>query len=1108
MSIRDLIYDYTQDRSMISQGLALYQLGRVQHITIDSMDHIAGGQCTLSYSKSVLADAEVDGEKPFVVIRGEDLLNFHCSCGGDAQGTTFCKHLVALVRALSDILVPPASRVDTQAVTAFLDQYEPKVTFSPDGSAASSSQLVTLVPQLDFDPYKQYFSLEFHIATPRKAYVLKSISNFYLHLRRGETVTYGKQLVLEHKRENFDQPSQFYLDLIDNAFDWMCYSSGKYIGDLPKIGRYLRLSHNQFDQFFDHIVRHGGEIDAHRSNGGTARIRFAKETPPTTVQVVQRADDAYQLGVAMDEFQILPNAQTSYLYNEQKVLRPSDGYQQQVLPLIRAAQQMGNDFVMNGDQLTRFMALVVPNISPYVKLEIDPAIQREHLPASLEIALTLDYPQRNTIRGRLRFRYGKVAFNPLVPEDIPPQLLRDIEAENAFAALLDKYRFSVNEDEWLLAGEEQVYDFLHDGLPEMMPLAQIDIEDTLNRVKPRQAMAPHMEANVSHGVLELRFDEKVYGMDVFLEVLAAYRAGKKYIRLTDDTYIDIINPEIRAVSDLLADCAVSPKALAEDDTVELPLYRALTLDAFDESDCGIRFDRRAAFRALAEEITRGSEATEAPLPKGLNATLRSYQHTGYQWLVRLARLGFGGILADDMGLGKTLQTIAYLLHQHEENPDALSIIVMPTSLIYNWEAELQRFAPGLPYRIIAGARKDRERLLADIPPGTLLLTSYATLRRDAPLYENIQFDSIISDEGQYIKNSYTQNTRSLKSLHGLHHFSLTGTPIENSLADLWSIMDFCLPGYLHSWREFRHLYEIPITRYEDSARLEQLRRQIAPFILRRMKNDVLTELPDKIDTVLYAELSEEERRIYHTQLALSHKAFIEEIAGHPLAQSRVRVLTLLMRLRQVCCSPALFLDGFDKPSAKLQLCLSVIEDRAAQGHQMLVFSQFTSVLDMISPELERRGIGYVTLTGKTKAEDRMKLVSQFNEEKIPVFLISLKAGGIGLNLTSADTVIHFDPWWNQSVENQATDRTHRIGQKKSVHVIRLITKNTIEEKILQLKEKKQALSDAIITSEEGVVSRLTMDDLHNLFALDYTDMPNLAPAPRPTRAATVLEEGD
>lgn len=1108
MSIRDLIYDYTQDRSLISQGLALYQLGRVQHITIDSMDHIPGGQCTLSYSKSILADAKVDGAKPFVVMRGEDLLSFHCSCGEDAGGTTFCKHLVALVRALSDILVPPTTSVDSAAVAALLDHYEPKVGFVPSGDTMSETPLVSLVPQLDFDPYKQYFSLEFHIATPRKAYVLKSISDFYTHLRRGETVTYGKQLVLEHKREHFDQPSQFYLDLIDNAFEWMSYNNGRYLSELPKIGRYLRLSHNQFDQLFDHVVQHGGEIAARRASGAVERVRFAKKTPEATVQVVQRGEDAYQIGVVMDDYTVLANAQTSYLLNDTTVLRPSEGYQQEVLPLIQAAKQMGNDFVMSGEQLTRFMALVAPRIAPYVTLEIDPALKKEHLPEGLKISLTLDYPQPGTIRGRLRFHYGSFSFNPLTPEDVPAQLLRDVDAENAFAALLDKYRFSVNEDEWLLVGEDQIYDFLHDGLPEMMPLADIDIEDTLSRVRPRQAMAPHMEANVSHGVLELRFDEKVYGMEVFLEVLAAYRVGKRYIRLTDDTYIDILTPEVQAVSALLADCGIKPKDLSEDEPVELPLYRTLTLAAFDDADCGVHIDRRDLFRKLTEEITGQSEITPAPLPKGLNATLRSYQLTGYQWLVRLAKLGFGGILADDMGLGKTLQTIAYLLHQHEENPDAPSIIVMPTSLIYNWEAELQRFAPGLPYRIIVGSRKERETLLEDVPKGALLLTSYATLRRDAELYSEMQFDSIISDESQYIKNSYTQNTRSLKSLHGQHHFALTGTPIENSLADLWSIMDFCIPGYLHSWREFRHLYEIPITRYEDTARLEQLRRQIAPFILRRMKNDVLTELPDKIDTVLYAELSEEERRIYHTQLALSHKAFIEEIAGHSLAQSRMRVLTLLMRLRQVCCSPALFLDGFNKPSAKLTLCLSVIEDRAAQGHQMLVFSQFTSVLDMIAPELEKRGIPYVTLTGKTKANERMALVERFNKEKIPVFLISLKAGGVGLNLTSADTVIHFDPWWNQSVENQATDRTHRIGQKKSVHVIRLITKDTIEEKILQLKEKKQALSDAIITSEEGVISRLTLDDLHNLFALDYADMPNLAPAPRPTHAPMSMDSDD
>ena len=1100
MSIRDLIYDYTEDKSVISQGLAYYQLGKVQHIKINSVDHVAGS--TLPYSSTIMADAEVDGETPFLVMRGEHLLNFHCTCSDNT--TTLCKHLAALVRALSDILVPTATKSDEGAVAELLALYEPKVDFSPDGTGITKKPKASLIPTLDFDPYNNYFSLEFHVASPKKAYILKSISTFYTHLLHNDTVTYGKQLILEHKRENFDQPSQFYLNLIDNAFDWLTYGNNSNLDGLPKVGRYLHLSHNQFDQLFDYVADHGGEINSHRKDGTTGRMRMQNRTPETIVQVVARSGDEYLLGVSMDDYKIFSNNRLSYLYNDDAILRPSEGYQQHVLPLLQTVKKADNALVLNDDQLTRFMARVVPQVAPYVDLQIDPSLRQEHIADQLVVRLTLDYPQRNTIRGRLRFHYGQASFNPLVPEDIPSHLLRDIDAENAFAALLDKYRFSVNEDEWLLVGEDTIYDFLHEGLPELMPLAEIDIENTLSKVQPKRAMAPHMTANITHGMLELSFDEKVYGREVFLEVLKAYRAGKKYIRLTDDTYIDIINPQIAAVNDLLNDCGIPLKELEDDEPVELPLYRALTLDAFDEDACDVVFNRREAFRTFAAELTRG-DTQETPVPQGLKATLRSYQMQGYQWLTRLARLGFGGILADDMGLGKTLQTIAYLLHQHEENPRARSIIVMPTSLIYNWEAELNRFAPSLNYRIIVGSKKEREALLADIPEGTVILTSYATLRRDAPMYENYQFDSIVSDEGQYIKNSYTQNTKSLKSLNGLHHFALTGTPIENSLADLWSIMDFCLPGYLHSWREFRNLYEVPITRYEDTARLTQLKRQISPFVLRRIKNDVLTELPDKIDTVLYAELSEEERRIYHTQLALSHKTFIEEIANHPAGQARVRVLTLLMRLRQVCCSPALFLDGFDKPSAKLNLCMSVIEDRAAAGHQMLVFSQFTSVLDMIVPELEKRGIDYLTLTGKTKSSERMELVNRFNEEHIPVFLISLKAGGIGLNLTSADTVIHYDPWWNQSVENQATDRTHRIGQKNSVHVIRLITKNTIEEKILKLKEKKQALSDAVITSEESAISRLTMDDLEDLFALDYTDIPTMAPAPRPTRPVYTMD---
>ncbi len=1102
MSIRDLIYKYTNDKATISHGLAFYQQGGVKNIKINSVDYDLNS--TLPYASTIIADAQVGGDKPFLVMRDDHLLSFNCTCSESHNNDQLCKHLVALVRALSDILVPTQNKTDQRAINDLLAHYRNNKIFSPSGDG-TANESIQLIPTLDFDPYSRYFSLEFHVGTSKKFYVIKSISTFYAHLLKGDTVSYGKQLTFCHTRANFDNASQFYLDLIDNAFEWMNYGRGSFMDGLPKIGRYLHLTHSQFDQLFTYVSTHSGEILTHQSDGSTAPLRMLSSTPDTTVQIITRSSEEYLLGLSMSNYNIYHNNQITYLYNEHCIIKPNDGYQQHVVPLLDAIKSPSSALVLNSEQLTAFLSTVVPLISPHVKLEMEAGLEARLAPPALRIHLILDYPQKNTIRGRLYFHYGPTAFNPLAEEELPAQLLRDIDQENHFAAQLVQYRFSVNEDEWLLVGEDAIYEFLHEGLPALMPLADIDIEATLTRIRPRTPQMPHMDATVTKGMLEVKFDETLYDKEVLINVLKAYRAGKKFVRLTDDTYIDILHPDVHAIDALLHDCAISLKDFDDSDTFELPLYRAITLDTFDGLDTAITFNRREAFDALLQTIRNEGDLPKYPLPKGLHATLRSYQLTGYQWLVHLSKLGFGGILADDMGLGKTLQTIAYLLHQHEENPKARSIIVMPTSLLYNWESELVQFAPSLKFAIVSGTKKERAALLTDIPEGIILLTSYATLRRDSALYDQYTFDNIISDEGQYIKNSYTQNTKSLKNLHGRHHFSLTGTPIENSLADLWSIMDFCMPGYLHSWREFRNTYEVPITRYEDTARLEQLKAQIAPFILRRVKTDVLTELPDKIDTVLYANLSEEEKHIYHTQLALSHKAFIEEIADGPVGQARIRVLTLLMRLRQVCCSPSLFLSGFDKPSAKLSLCLSVIEDRIAAGSQMLVFSQFTSVLHLIAPELEKRGIPYLMLTGQTKSKDRMTLVNQFNDEKIPVFLISLKAGGVGLNLTSADTVIHFDPWWNQSVENQATDRTHRIGQKKSVNVIRLIVKDTIEEKILKLKEKKQQLSDAVITSEENVISKLTMDDLENLFALDYGGFSPL-PGARPTRTPYTIED--
>lgn len=1096
MAVRDLIYDYTDNKADISQGLAYYQLGNVRHIKINSVD--VDPHSSLPYSSTIIADAQVNGERPFLVMRGNYLLSYNCTCERGMDFQTLCPHLVALVRALSDILVPQTARSDELAVQRLLAQYTAAVPFA----GTDSDDRAELRPTLLFDPQSGYFSLSFHIGNEKRMYVIKSLSKFYEHLKHGDTISYGRSLCFCHREENFTPESRFFLGLIENAFEWMRLGS-EHRGLTVHVGRYLHLTNSQFDQLFDHVAAHEGTILTETAGDAPRPLRMLHGAPQATIQLMSRSDEEFLLGVSMNNYSLYQSGANTYFYTNDLMLRPADDWQRDVMPLLKALRAQDALLVLSKAQLQIFGRSVLPHLRSHVQLDIDEESARLAAPPSLSIRLQLDYPQPNTVRGRLRFDYGGHSFNPLLSDEAVPVGLRDAGKEKAFTGLLEKYRFSVNEDEYLLAGEDAIYDFLHDGLPELMPLATIDIEDALARIRPRAAQLPRMKVSVTRGIIELRFDPTLYDKEELIAVLRAYHAGKKFVRLTKGVYIDLINPDVHAVDTLLRECGISPSRLAEADTFDLDPSRAVTIDALDEATGGRFFDRRAAFNELVTAIETKTLETEAPIPAGLHARLRSYQKTGYQWLVRLAELGFGGILADDMGLGKTVQVIAYLLHQLEADPAARAIVVMPTSLIYNWQAELARFAPSLQAVICAGSAAERAHILAHLPEGSVLLTSYTALRRDIDHYQELLFDSVISDEGQYIKNSYTQNTRSLKKLNGRHHFSLTGTPIENSLADLWSIMDFCMPGYLHSWKEFRTLYEVPISRYEDSGRLTTLHRQITPFVLRREKNDVLTELPEKIDTVLYAHLSEEEKRIYHAQLALSHKAFLEEI-GAGTGASRIRVLALLMRLRQVCCSPSLFLDDWKRPSAKLSLCLSVIEDRCRASSQMLVFSQFTSVLDLIAPELERRGIPYLTLTGKTKAKERMALVNRFNNEHIPVFLISLKAGGVGLNLTAADTVIHFDPWWNQSVENQATDRTHRIGQKKSVTVIRLIAKDTIEEKILELKARKQQLSDAVITSDEAVISQMTMEDLHTLFALDYTETSARPSAPRPAREMLTL----
>lgn len=491
------------------------------------------------------------------------------------------------------------------------------------------------------------------------------------------------------------------------------------------------------------------------------------------------------------------------------------------------------------------------------------------------------------------------------------------------------------------------------------------------------------------------------------------------------------------------------------------------------------------YKELVNRIEEKQISGNIELPKNLNADLRTYQKVGYEWLKVLDEYKFGGILADDMGLGKTLQLISVILsYVQEENEPKPSIVVCPSSLTLNWENEVNKFAGSLETLVIRGTLAERKKQIRSIPNYNIVITSYDLLKRDIEIYEelNYEFKYIIADEAQYIKNNNTQNAKAIKKINAETRYALTGTPIENSLSELWSIFDYIMPGYLFSYKKFKENYEMPIIRDEDEFAMKKLKMLIEPFVLRRIKSEVLTELPDKTITVLNNEMHDEQQKIYMSYLQNAKQEAMNEINANGFEKSQIKILALLMRLRQICCHPSLFIDNYKGESSKLNQCTELIKDAVEAGHKILLFSGYTGMFDIIEKSLKEQNIKYFKLTGATKVGERIKLVDEFNENnEIKVFLISLKAGGTGLNLIGADMVIHYDPWWNISAENQATDRTYRIGQKKNVQVYKLITKNSIEEKIYELQQKKAKLIDNMLSTNETFINKLSREDIMELF---------------------------
>ncbi|MGN6386419.1 MAG: SNF2-related protein [Verrucomicrobiota bacterium] len=561
------------------------------------------------------------------------------------------------------------------------------------------------------------------------------------------------------------------------------------------------------------------------------------------------------------------------------------------------------------------------------------------------------------------------------------------------------------------------------------------------------------------------------------EIQRLILSGQSHSRLKNGKFAIIDTGAVEELQEVLLDC--SPRQ--QENRYRIQSTQAGFLASALKENSTWQVTAPKSWREKA--ISQSGEAKMAPPPLGnLEKVLRPYQTEGVAWLEFLRSNRFGGILADEMGLGKTLQTLAFLqsVRDRTEPANCLpSLIVCPTSLVFNWVNEAVKFTPGLKVLALHGPK--RQDQFEEVPTSDLVITSYALIRRDAELYRQFEFEAAVLDEAQHIKNRQTQNAQAVKMIQARHRFVLTGTPIENSVLDLWSIFDFLMPGYLGAAKDFKERYEVPITKEKNSEAQKRLSRRIRPFLLRRLKRDVAKDLPEKIEQVSFCELSSDQQEVYQQLLESSRQEISSAVSEQGLQRSRMIMLTALLRLRQACCDLRLLKlqNASESNSSKLELFNEFLQEVIDGGHRVLVFSQFVEMLQILKQSLEEEKIQYCYLDGSST--ERGKIVEQFQSGNIPVFLISLKAGGVGLNLSAADTVIHFDPWWNPAVEAQATDRAHRIGQTRVVTSYKLITRGTVEEKILHLQNKKRELIDATLDGEEQFTNSLTWEELQDLF---------------------------
>ena len=1028
--------------------------------------------------------------KVSLYVKGSQVRDYSCSCVNGNSCRGMCAHAKLVWEQWKKEQEQHSGRpVSTsQEIRTMIREYTNREVAKIIEDAEETE--IRLVPRLMLKNGSA--SLEFKLGRDR-FYIIKDLMAFAEAVRTGASVSYGKQLTFHHSLNAFAEGDRelcaLLLELVQvyqEHFEQFRKSSFVTMQGL----RTLNLNRANRDRFFQ--LMENRDLEVEFGDGSHFTVKVKQDCMRLPVRICRAGRDGIAVSIDQEFFGI-PGERGWYVGNETSLVcldetesRELGVFLEQVLK-----DKKSHTLDIQDRDIPLFYERVLQKILPYAELTVHDVDLESYRPKELKAQFSFDSTGPDEITMKPLLSYGDFSFSPLNDDKVPRIICRDVPGEFKISQVITRYfQYRDGESEYLVIrnDEEALYHLLSEGMEEFMELGQVLVSDEARKI--RVLPSPQVKVGVQSAGrwLELNVDAEGMSRDELLDILSGYDPKKKYYRLRSGEFLNVDENGLMTVARMTDSLGIGREELLSG-VVKVPVYRALYLDSVLKEGNGITFYRDNLFRAVVRGM-KSVEDSDYVVPESLQQVLRGYQKTGYRWLRTLDVNGFGGILADDMGLGKTIQIIALLQAEAEVHPESQSLIVCPASLVYNWENELKRFAPRLTVRTVTGTAPEREEILKNaaktgaenlkaaemIPYPQILITSYDLLKRDIACYEPFQFRFQVIDEAQYIKNPLTQSAKSVKLVKAQTRYALTGTPIENRLSELWSIFDYLMPGFLFTYSRFRKQFELPIAKAGDRYALESLRRLSGPFVLRRLKKDVLKDLPDKLETVVYSMAEEEQKQLY-TAHALALKEELEQMSGDTYGSERIQVLAELTKLRQICCDPSLCFDRYKGGSAKLDTCMELITGGIAGEHKILLFSQFTSMLELIGQRLKKEGIAFHLLTGATPKEERIRMAGAFQTDDTPVFLISLKAGGTGLNLTAADIVIHYDPWWNVAAQNQATDRAHRIGQEKQVSVFKLIMKDTVEENILLLQEQKRDLADQIISGEQVSIGSLSREEL-------------------------------